>query len=73
MNGYDLENIYTYHPPVNDNQLTAYAEVRRYAKAMAGYILDVCPISRERSLALTKIEECVGWANAAIARYTPPE
>lgn len=27
-----------------------------------------CPESREKSLAITKLEECVMWANAAIAR-----
>jgi hypothetical protein len=27
-----------------------------------------CPESREKSLAFTKLEECVMWANAAIAR-----
>jgi len=31
-------------------------------------VLQVAPDSRERSLALTKIEEAVFWANAAIAR-----
>ena len=27
-----------------------------------------CPESREKSLAFTKLEECIMWANAAIAR-----
>ncbi|WP_417754191.1 hypothetical protein [Slackia isoflavoniconvertens] len=27
-----------------------------------------CPESREKSLALTKLEECIMWANAAIDR-----
>lgn len=28
----------------------------------------LCPSSRERSLAMTKLEEAVMWANSAIAR-----
>lgn len=27
-----------------------------------------CPESREKSLAFTKLEECIMWANAAIFR-----
>lgn len=27
-----------------------------------------CPVSRERSLAMTKLEEACFWANASIAR-----
>lgn len=29
---------------------------------------ELCPESRERSLAFTKIDEAVMWANASIAR-----
>ena len=31
-------------------------------------LVDECPDSRELSVALTKLEEAVMWANAAIAR-----
>ena len=36
-------------------------------------ILRNCPPSRERSLALTKLEESLFWANAAIARVNTEE
>ena len=42
--------------------------IRSSGKAMARTILKLTPQSRERSLALTKLEEAVMWANAAIAR-----
>ena len=33
------------------------------------YLIDgICPNSREKSLAMTKLEESVMWANASIAR-----
>ena len=35
---------------------------------IARHFLNVCPDSRERSLALTKLEESLMWAAAAIAR-----
>lgn len=34
----------------------------------AVWLLGICPDSRELSTALTKLEEAVFWANAAIAR-----
>ena len=37
-------------------------------KTMARCILDRTPKSREQSLALTKLEEAIMWANASIAR-----
>jgi len=35
---------------------------------LAAYINENCPDSREKSLAFTKLEEAVMWANASIAR-----
>lgn len=63
----DLDNIYTYHAPV-PGQLERYVTLRENAKAMAQLIIDNCPETRERSIALTKMEEVIMWANASIAR-----
>lgn len=53
---------------VNDEQDKVMRDIRRGCKVL-GELLDVaCPNSREKSLALTKLEECMFWANAAIAR-----
>ena len=66
-NNPDLEKRFTYHPP-NEGQANWYQQIRDAAKGYA-YILDrYTPDSREKSLALTKLEESVMWANAAIAR-----
>jgi hypothetical protein len=64
---YNLENIYTYHSPRGD-QPERYVKIRSEAKNLAQVILDSVPESRERSLALTNLEQAVFWANAAIAR-----
>lgn len=62
-----IRNIFTYHPVKNDQE-ARYVEQRGMAGSLALTILENCPSSRERSLALTKLEEAVMWANAAIAR-----
>lgn len=62
-----IDNIFTYHPP-NGNQPARYEILRNGAKELANSILHHCPPSRERSLALTKLEEVCFWANASIAR-----
>jgi hypothetical protein len=62
----DLDNIFTYHAPHGD-QTTRYAILRNQAKAFAHDIERECPDSRERSLALTSLQQAVMWANAAIA------
>ena len=63
----DLENRFTYHPP-KDGQPEKYVEIRDRAKEFAELIDAHCPDSREKSLAVTKLEECVMWANSSIAR-----
>lgn len=64
---YDIENKFTYHPPKGD-QVERYQLIRDAAKGMAYLVLENTPPSREQSLFLTKLEEAVMWANAAIAR-----
>lgn len=62
-----IENDFTYHPPKGD-QAERYQQMRAMAKSLALQIVGLCPDSRERSVALTKLEESIMWANAAIAR-----
>ena len=62
-----IERNFTYHP-VKPGQPEIYGEIRGTAKVFAYLIDKYCPNSREKSLAMTKLEEAVMWANAAIAR-----
>lgn len=66
----DLGVRFTYHAP-KGNQPEKYVEIRQKAMYFAGIITSDCPPSRERSLAITKLEEAVFWANASIARREP--
>lgn len=63
----DLSKRFTYHPPKGTQQLR-YETIRNTAHELAQMLIEDCPDSRERSLALTKLEEAVMWANASIAR-----
>ena len=69
---YDLGTRFTYHPPFGD-QSHRYEEIRKLGFSFATFLVDDCPPSRELSLALTKLEEAVMWANAAIARNEKQE
>ena len=63
----ELDIRFTYHAPKDDQPLL-YDAIRTKAKGLAIIISEICPDSREKSLAITKLEEAVMWANAAIAR-----
>jgi len=62
-----IEHDFTYHAPSGD-QPQRYAKIRAMAKDLAIFLAENCPDGREKSTALTKLEECVMWANAGIAR-----
>ncbi len=62
-----IENAYTYHAPKEDQE-DKYQRIRAKAKELAYLIDEECPASREKSLAMTKLEECAMWANVSVAR-----
>lgn len=62
-----LENIFSYHSP-KPGQNERYEFLRNQAFILALNISQQCPPGRERALALTKLEEAIFAANAAIAR-----
>jgi hypothetical protein len=68
MNSQDLSNRFTYHPPKDENQKAKYEKIRKMGFDFANYINNFCPEGREKSLAITKLEEACFWANAGIAR-----
>jgi len=62
-----IENNFSYHKPKTD-QPEKYNVLRNKAKELAYEIERLCPNSREKALAMTKLEEASMWANASIAR-----
>jgi hypothetical protein len=67
-----IENNFTYHAPA-PGQPEKYTLLREKAKELAYLIEETCPKSREKSLAITNLEQAVMWANASIARAQPTE
>lgn len=63
----ELTRRFTYHSP-KDGQPERYVKIREAAHSVATTIVELTPPGREQALALTKLEEAVMWANAAIAR-----
>lgn len=61
------ENNFAYHKPTDDQQYR-YMIIRNTLGDTAKMLNEICPPSRERALAMTKLEEACFWANAAIAR-----
>lgn len=62
-----IENAFTYHQP-KEGQPEKYKALRSKAKELAYLIDELCPDGREKSLAMTKLEEASMWANASVAR-----
>jgi len=74
MDARDIENRFTYHAP-RGGQPQAYERIRSEARGLAETLDQLAPDGREKALAVTKLEEAVMWANAAIARspgWEPP-
>lgn len=62
-----LEKNFKYHAP-KEGQPEKYTAIREKAKELAHMIDELCPNSREKSVAQTNLEQSVMWANASIAR-----
>lgn len=63
----DMNNRFNYHAPSNI-KADRHIAVRINLKQVAIQLVNLTPASREQSLMLTKLEEAMFWANAAIAR-----
>lgn len=67
MNQSEIDTRFSYHAPKAD-QPAKYQRIRDEGKALAMTLVELCPDCRELATALTKLDEMVMHANAAIAR-----
>lgn len=68
-----LKHRFDYHPPTSDDRRERHERVRAACLEAAEVVVEETgPSTREQSLAITKLEEAMFWANAAIAREIPP-
>jgi hypothetical protein len=68
----EIDKRFDHHPP-GDKKVPLHEEVRSVYKDAAGDLADLLPESREKSLAITALEESGFWAQAAIARNIEEE
>jgi hypothetical protein len=64
-----LHHRFAYHPPKDDSVKARHAGIRAGAWELAEEWDGLLPEGREKALAMTKLEEAMFWANAAIARW----
>lgn len=67
MDSADLDNRFDYHRP-NEARAQLHERTRGACRVLAEHFNRALPEGREKSLAVTKLEEAMFWANAAIAR-----
>jgi hypothetical protein len=63
-----LDLRFDHHAPSDPRVAESHGVVRNECKHLAIIVAQLCPEGREKALALTKIEEAMMFANAAIAR-----
>jgi hypothetical protein len=68
MSASDIEHRFAFHPADSVQRQSAHGSVRLEVKQLAHFMDAQLPEGREKSLAITKLEEAMFWANAAIAR-----
>lgn len=64
----ELEHRFAYHPPKDDETKANHQTVRNECLTLGEIFFHTLPAGREKALAITKLEEAMFWANAAIAR-----
>lgn len=64
----DLRNRFNYHPPSTPARQADHEDIRAVCLEVAMQINWLVPDGREKSLAITKLEEAMFWANAGLAR-----
>lgn len=63
----EIAQRFAYHPATTQDKQDHHAEVRELHLKLAHWIEGAVPDSRERSLALTALQESMMWCNAAVA------
>lgn len=64
----DLEHRFAFHAAQTEEKRNLHTSMRQACCEAARTIDEKAPDSREKALAITKLEEAMMWANAAVAR-----
>ena len=68
MDKRELDNRFMFHSPKDQVTKDSHEAIRDACLQHAEFLEGLLPDSREKSLAITKLEEVMFWANAGIAR-----
>lgn len=66
----DIENRFAFHPAVTTEKQDAHTSVRQQCRQLGDRLNVLLPECREKSLAVTHLEEAMMWSNAALARHS---
>jgi hypothetical protein len=64
----DIDRRFAHHPPRREGVAELHSYIRARCASLAHDLNRDLPECREKSLALTHLEEVMMWANAAVAR-----
>lgn len=65
----DLDHRFSLQPANTDTKRATHEAVRSACGNLAFQLNELVPDGREKSLAITNLEQAMFWANAGIARY----
>lgn len=64
----DIEHRFAFHAATTQEKRDEHTSVRQRCRQLADQLNESLPEGREKAVAMTKLEEVMFWANAAIAR-----
>lgn len=64
----ELDRRFNFHAAPDEEKRDAHTSVRRGCRDLADFLNEKLPDGREKSLAITHLEEVMFWGNAALAR-----
>ena len=68
MDPRDIEHRFAFHAALTEEKRDAHTSVRQRCRQLADQLNEALPEGREKSLAITHLEEVMFWGNAALAR-----
>lgn len=69
MDAKDIENRFAFHAATTEEKRDAHTSIRQNCRVLADFLNEKLPEGREKSLAITHLEEVMFWGNAGLARH----